>query len=160
MAVNSIAFLNMIESRMARPFMCLLMSEAIEAIVKVKRKNDCNFFKDCAMAMWIVMVFLYAWYRYYASEQISDIFQANSPKLKDDVNHKLDKHVYHATLSIVFKHVVIVDRHEPFAKRHCDYNNSSKSAHFSVFCGFIKLKVLNLRLFHQSQNLRLHFSTF
>lgn len=25
--------------------------EAIEAIVKVKRKNDCNFFKDCAMAM-------------------------------------------------------------------------------------------------------------
>ena len=27
------------------------VSEAIEAIVKVKRKNDCNFFKDCAMAM-------------------------------------------------------------------------------------------------------------
>ena len=51
MAVSSIAFLNMIESRMARPFMCMLMSEAIEAIVKVKRKNDCNFFKDCAMAM-------------------------------------------------------------------------------------------------------------
>ena len=38
MAVSSIAFLNMIESRMAKPFMCLLMSEAIEAIVKVKRK--------------------------------------------------------------------------------------------------------------------------
>ena len=52
MAVSSIAFLDMIECRMAKPFMCLLMSEAIEAIVKVKRKkNDCNFFKDCAMAM-------------------------------------------------------------------------------------------------------------
>ena len=160
MAVNSIAFLNMIESRMARPFMCLLMSEAIEAIVKVKRKNDCNFYKDCAMAMWIVMAFLYAWYRHYASEQISGNFQAISPKPKDDVNHKSEKLFYHASLSFVFKHVVIVDRHEPFAKRHCDYNNSSKSAHFSVFCGFIKLKVLNLRLFHQSQNLRLHFSTF
>ena len=59
MAVSSIAFLNMIESRMAKPFMCLLMSEAIEAIVKVKRKNDCNFFKDCAMAMWIVMAFFF-----------------------------------------------------------------------------------------------------
>ena len=47
----------MIESRMAKPFMCQLMSEAIEAIVKVKRKNDSNFFKDCAMAMWIVMAF-------------------------------------------------------------------------------------------------------
>lgn len=40
MAVSSIAFLNMIESRMAKPFMCLLMSEAIEAIVKVKRKMN------------------------------------------------------------------------------------------------------------------------
>ena len=90
------------------------------------------------------MAFWYVGYRYYASEQIFGNFQANSPKLKDDVNHKLDKHVYHATLSFVFKHVVIVDRHEPFVKRHCDYNNSSKSAHFSVFCGFTKLKVLNL----------------
>ena len=43
--------LNMIVSKMAKPFMCLVMSEAIEAIVKGKRKNDCNFFKDCAMAM-------------------------------------------------------------------------------------------------------------
>jgi len=57
MAVSSIAFLNMIESRMAKPFMCLLMSEAIEAIVKVKRKNDCNFFKDCAIAIHIAMAF-------------------------------------------------------------------------------------------------------
>jgi len=46
MAVNSIVFLNMIESRMAKPFMCLLMSEAIEAIVKVKRKNEFNFFES------------------------------------------------------------------------------------------------------------------
>ena len=30
---------------------------------------------------------------------------------------------------------------------------------FYVFCGFTKLKVLNLRLFYRSQNLRLHFST-
>ena len=61
MAVSSIAFLNMIESRMAKPFMCLLISEAIEAIVKVKRKNDCNFFKDCAMAMWIAMALFVNW---------------------------------------------------------------------------------------------------
>lgn len=27
---------------------------------KGQRKNDCNFFKDCAMAMWIVMAFSYA----------------------------------------------------------------------------------------------------
>ena len=51
MAVSSIVFPNMIESRMAKPFMCLLMSEAIEAIVKGKRKNDCCFFMDCAIAM-------------------------------------------------------------------------------------------------------------
>lgn len=44
---------------MAKPFMCLLMSEAIEAIVKVKRKNDCNFFKDCAMTMRIVVAFYF-----------------------------------------------------------------------------------------------------
>lgn len=50
----------MIVSRMAKPFMCLLMSETIEVIVKGKEKNDCNFFKDCAMAMWIVMAFSYA----------------------------------------------------------------------------------------------------
>lgn len=37
--------------------MCLLLSEAIEAIVKVKRKNDCNFFKDCAIAIHIAMAF-------------------------------------------------------------------------------------------------------
>lgn len=43
MAVSSIAFLNMIVSRMAKPFMCLLMSEVIEAIVKGRRKNDCSF---------------------------------------------------------------------------------------------------------------------
>ena len=47
----SFSSLNMIVSKMAKPFMCLVMSEAIEAIVKGKRKNDCNFFKDCAMAM-------------------------------------------------------------------------------------------------------------
>ena len=51
MVVNSIAFLNMIESRMEKPFAYPLMSEAIEVIVKAKRKNDCSFFKDCAMAM-------------------------------------------------------------------------------------------------------------
>ncbi len=41
----------MIEYRMVKLSMYLLMLGAIEAIVKVKRKNDCNFFKDCAMAM-------------------------------------------------------------------------------------------------------------
>lgn len=60
--------------------MCLVMSEAIEAIVKGKRKNDCNFFKDCAMAMWIVMAFSYAWYGDYTNEQIFGNFQANSQK--------------------------------------------------------------------------------
>ena len=47
MAVSSIASLSMIGYRMAKPFMCLPMSGAIEAIVKVKRKDDCNFFMDC-----------------------------------------------------------------------------------------------------------------
>ena len=28
---------------MEKPFMCLLMSEVIEAIVKGRRKNDCSF---------------------------------------------------------------------------------------------------------------------
>jgi len=39
------------------------------------------------------------------------------------------------------------------------HNNNSNSAHFSDFCGFVKLKVLNLRRFYRSQNLRPHFST-
>lgn len=47
MAISSIASLNMIEYRMEKQFMCLLMLEAIEAIVKVKRKNDCCFVYDC-----------------------------------------------------------------------------------------------------------------
>lgn len=57
---------------MAKPFMCLLMSEAIEAIVKVKRKNDCNFFKDCAMAMRIVMAFYFPFIHWLVPQRLRD----------------------------------------------------------------------------------------
>jgi len=64
----------------------------------------------------------------------TDIMLANNYleifKPKDDVDHKSEKHVNHATLSYVFKHFVIVNRHEPFAKYPSNYNNSSRSAHF------------------------------
>lgn len=38
-------------------------------------------------------------------------------------------------------------------------NNGSKYAHFHTFCGFLKLKVLNLYCNFPSQNPDLHFST-
>ena len=38
-------------------------------------------------------------------------------------------------------------------------NNGSKYAHFHTFCGFLKLKVLNLHCIFPSQNPHLHFST-
>ena len=39
MAASSIAFLNIIVFGMAKPFMCLLMSEALEAIVKGRKTS-------------------------------------------------------------------------------------------------------------------------
>ena len=92
MAVNSIAFLNMIESRMARPFMCLLMSEAIEAIVKVKRKNDCNFFKDCAMAMWIVMAFYFPFIHWLVLQRLRDYLWHKSGDWNSLFTHCLRRH--------------------------------------------------------------------
>lgn len=54
---------------------------------------------------------------------------------------------------------MIVDRYEPFVSTPVIITTDSKSAHFSAFCGFAKLKVLNLRLFYSSQNQHLHFPT-
>ena len=92
MAVNSIAFLNMIECRMAKPFMCLLMSEAIEAIVKVKRKNDCNFFKDCAMAMWIVMAFYFPFIHWLVPQRLRDYLWHKSGDWNSLFTHCLRRH--------------------------------------------------------------------
>ena len=150
MAVNSIAFLNMIESRMARLFMCLLMSEAIEAIVKVKRKKIATSLRIVPWRCESLWHFCMLDTDIMLANKSLAIFKPLAQSQKTMLTTNQRNFFYHASLSFVFKHVVIVDRHEPFSKHHCDYNNSSKSAHFSAFCGFIKLKVLNLRLFYRS----------
>lgn len=119
----------------------------------VKKENGWDHFHGVAISplpsFWLYYFtlwhFLYAWYRYYVSEQLFGNFQANSQKTMLTTNQRNMSTMlrYHMRLSILWLSIDM--NHLPSTPV---IITIAQDLHiFSAFCVFVMLKVLNLPIF-------------